>query len=91
MGRVEGVYVALMCCVLVVADSWNQVLEAEWRQWKGQHRKGYWSGREERERRSVWLANREFVNNHNVNWQQEHGYSLSLNQFADLVSIETVS
>ena len=84
----KAVCVVVLCCQLVVAVSLASEqlqLGEEWKQWKGQHKKAYRTGREDRKRHSVWLANREFVSNHNSNWE-EHGYSLSLNQFADLVS-----
>ena len=82
----ERVCVVLLCCQLVLAAasvSPDQLAE-EWRQWKMVHKKGYRSEREEGERYAVWLANREFIMNHNT-MQKEHGYSLSLNHFADLV------
>ena len=84
----KGVWAVLLCCQLVlvasaVALDQLQLVE-EWRQWKNQHKKHYRTGEEERKRNSVWLANREFVNSHNSNWEA-HGYSLSLNQLADLV------
>ena len=77
----------LLCYQLVIASvlALDQVLLVEeWLQWKNQHKKGYRTKGEERKRHSVWLANREFVSSHNSEWE-EHGYSLSLNQFADLV------
>ena len=57
----------------------------EWMLWKAEHSKSYSGGKQEAQRHSAWLANRDFVLSHNSNWQ-EHGYSLALNQFADLVS-----
>ena len=56
----------------------------EWQLWKAQHNKGYQSQREELKRHQVWLANREFVKEHNRN-AKSHGYSLALNHFGDLV------
>lgn len=58
----------------------------EWILWKTEHHKSYSGEQDEIEKHSVWMANREFVINHNANWP-EHGYSLALNQFADLVSM----
>ena len=60
----------------------------EWTLWKTKHGKSYDGAGEEGERHSVWLANREFVLSHNSNWQ-EHGFSLSLNQFVDMVRKST--
>ena len=83
----KTVCAVLLCCQLMIASvlALDQ-LHLEWLQWKNQHQKSYRSEREERKKHSVWLTNREFVSNHNSNWE-EHGYSLSLNQFADLVRI----
>lgn len=56
----------------------------EWHMWKVRHGKWYLSEREELERHSVWLANREYITNHNMKADQ-HGYTLALNHFGDLV------
>lgn len=70
---------------LAVAVEQLQFME-EWTLWKTEHQRRYSGEREELERHSVWLTNREFVLKHNAQWES-HGYSLSLNQFADLVSL----
>lgn len=80
------VTVPVLLCHLVAltaAAEGFQFVE-EWMQWKTKHQRSYSAEREELERHRVWLANREYVLTHNTNWEL-HGYTLSLNQFADLV------
>ena len=80
-----NVWLLLLSQLVAVAVAAEQLQFAEeWMLWKTQHQRSYSRGQEEVERHSVWLANREFVLTHNANWQ-EHGYTLALNQFADLV------
>lgn len=78
----------LLCCLVAVAAAQVQQLQfvEEWTLWKQRHGKSYSGEREEGERHSVWMTNRDYVLSHNSNWQ-EHGFSLSLNHFADLVRI----
>ena len=83
MRVVSAVLLCQLVVVSVAAVDQLQFVE-EWQLWKTEHGKSYSGGREERERHAVWLENREFVLSHNADWQ-EHGYSLALNQFADLV------
>ena len=56
----------------------------DWHLWKAQHGKTYWSLGEEVQRYKVWLANRDYINNHNQN-ANHHGYSLAMNHYGDLV------
>ena len=58
-------------------------MNQEWRSWKEQHEKIYTDQVEEGVRRSTWLENKRLVEEHNKN--ESHGYTLSLNHFADLV------
>lgn len=77
--------VGLLSCLfsLALAKGSYQFVE-EWRLWKSEHNRWYSSEKEELERHSVWLANREYVLMHNVN-KEVYGFSLSLNRFADMV------
>lgn len=57
----------------------------EWRAWKGFHSKSYASEVEELERHLVWLSNKEYINQHNLN-SDLFGFTLALNDFGDMVS-----
>ena len=70
--------------VAVASSSSSLDITEEWHSWKAQHRKSYGSQGEELERHLVWLSNREYINAHNENADQ-HGYTLALNHFGDLV------
>ena len=45
------------------------------------------SKQEELERHIIWLSNKKYIEEHNAN-TDKFGYTLSLNQFGDLVSPE---
>ena len=64
-------------------------MEREWQLWKTEHGKSYESQREELERHLVWLSNREYINAHNEN-KAKFGFTLSMNQFGDRVSIASI-
>lgn len=57
----------------------------EWSLWKNQHAKTYESDRDELERHLVWLSNKEYIDQHNVN-ADLFGFTLAMNHFGDLVS-----
>ena len=60
----------------------------EWQLWKSDHGKKYDSQREELDRHLVWLSNREYIQQHNVNAKAGvFGYTLALNRFADMVKL----
>ncbi len=60
----------------------------EWQLWKTKHTKYYDSDREELERHLVWLSNREYIQQHNVNYRAGVlGFKLALNKFADMVTL----
>ena len=60
-------------------------LRAEWLAWKELHGRKYDSLREETKRSYVWLDNKKFIEEHNMEVEQ-HGYSLGMNHFGDMVS-----
>ena len=41
---------------------------------------------EELQRHYVWLDNKKYIEQHNMNEAEEKGFTLAMNQFADLVS-----
>ena len=57
----------------------------EWGLWKSQHAKEYVSDLEELERHSVWLSNKEYIDQHNAN-AELFGFTLAMNHLGDLVS-----
>ena len=58
----------------------------EWHLWKNAHGKNYDSYHEELEKHMVWLANRAYVEHHNINARTGfYSYEVKLNHFADLV------
>lgn len=56
----------------------------EWNLWKGEHEKSYGSQLEELERHLVWLSNKKYIEQHNVN-AHVLGFTLKMNHFGDLV------
>lgn len=62
-----------------------EVYKSQWNMWKTERGKSYDSTREEILRYSVWLDNMQYIEQHNQNAEQ-HGYSLKMNSFGDLVS-----
>ena len=58
----------------------------EWSNWKVENERGYVNDKEELFRRDVWLANKMYIEQHNLKKAQQSGYHLAMNQFGDLVS-----
>mmetsp|Transcript_18498 Transcript_18498/g.16097 ORF Transcript_18498/g.16097 Transcript_18498/m.16097 type:complete len:341 (+) Transcript_18498:43-1065(+) len=55
-----------------------------WSSWKLQYGKGYASSAEDSMRKEVFKANVEKINYHNMYLQEELGFEMGINQFADL-------
>ena len=62
----------------------------EWTLWKKEHGKDYSTDEDEQEKFAVWLENKDYIKSHNLK-QDSLGFTLSLNQFADMVSITCCS
>lgn len=60
--------------------------DADWLQWKRLHEKSYDDDLSELERYVTWISNRALIESHNT-LGKEFGYTLALNQFADMVSV----
>ena len=60
-------------------------LSEEWNHWKQYHRKKYDSENTEIERKAIWLANKNYIDEHNSK-ADDLGYTLAMNMFGDLVS-----
>ncbi|KAF0309596.1 Cathepsin L [Amphibalanus amphitrite] len=70
-------------------DLGSQEMFSEWNDFKQAHDKKYETEEEEDLRFYIFQANRRLVDSHNEAFQRgEHGFSLELNQFADLLPSE---
>ena len=56
----------------------------EWQLWKYSHEREYKNDREDLERHLVWLSNREYIQQHNANFET-FGFTLALNHLGDMV------
>ena len=61
--------------------------DASWLQWKRHHEKSYDDDLTELERYVTWVSNRALVESHNT-LGKEFGYTLAVNQFADMVRLK---
>ena len=77
-------YVA--CCLSKSIPPTSSQFPEQWQAWKSVHGKNYTSQLEELDRHLVWLSNKKYIESHNV-FSHVFGYTLKLNQFADMVSI----
>ena len=77
---------SILLATTVSIPSTSLDITPEWNSWKTQHGKIYPSLMEEQDRHRIWLSNKEFIEEHNMN-ADYHGYSLTLNHFGDLVCI----
>ena len=76
------IYVLLV--TVVISTSGAVPIETQWSQWKKQYAKTYLNGKDEFQRKLTWSQNAKFIEDFN---QEEHSYSLALNQLSDLVSL----
>ena len=83
-------YQFLSLCLFVMRfgeaerGGFNGELLEEWELWKTQHGKSYAHKVEELERHLIWVSNRKYIEEHNVN-ADLLGYTLAMNHFGDLV------
>lgn len=77
--------IAVSSLTLSYASTPVYQLSHEWHLWKSKHKRTYSTSAEELERHLIWLANRKYIDGHNAN-THVFGYSLSMNQFGDMVS-----
>ena len=76
-----------MLLLIVVLSTCSALpIEVQWENWKKQHAKVYLNGKEEFQKKVTWAKNAKFVEDFN---QEEHTYSLDMNHFADMVSINS--
>ena len=79
--KAVAVVVLLSCVLAVYGFEWQK----EWDLWKAEYGKKYECDEMELSRRNIWAANKVFVDTHNAN-SALHGYTVKMNEFADLVS-----
>lgn len=79
----------LLLCAITAVLGTTSPLHEQWRLWKERHGKVYADQVSENARLVTWQKNRELVAGHNQD-STKHGYTLALNQFADLVSCQSV-
>jgi len=72
-------------CRPVERPEFDSNLRAEWLTRKEVHSREYDSVKEETKRSYMWLDNKKFIEEHNLEAEQ-HGYSLNMNHFGDMVS-----
>ena len=77
--------IAVSLLTLCYASAPVYQLSQEWHLWKAKHRRTYTTSTEELERHLIWVANKKYIDGHNAN-KDVFGYSLSMNQFGDMVS-----
>ena len=80
-------WLLVLCAITAAAAVLGHALprHEEWHQWKERHGKVYADEASESARRSTWHENYKLVERHNKD-ASNHGFTLALNQFADLVS-----
>ena len=78
------ILVALLCTI-AVTSAFDYT--AEWMLWKKESGEEYETEKIELARHMIWEANKNYVDNHNKN-KDKYGYSLEMNQFADMDSAE---
>ena len=78
---------ALFCCWSAALSSlpMSYQFPEQWQLWKTEHGKNYSSQLEDLDRHVVWLSNKKYIESHN-SFSHVFGYTLALNQFADMVS-----
>ena len=88
----SSLYLKLFASLLVLAAvsskpmEYDSILKWEWETWKETHGKRYSYEEEEMKRSQIWLQNKRFIENHNMNGEAT-SYTLAMNEFGDLVYI----
>lgn len=81
--------ICLATAVFATAAASPVRLSEEWHLWKSEHGKSYEDEVEELERHSIWLSNKEYIEQHNTR-SDVFGYTLKMNKFGDLSNKEFV-
>ena len=78
-------FVVLALVAAAAAFQYN----TEWELWKREHGRDYASDEEELRRHMIWESHKQYVDQHNA-FAEKFGFTLAMNQFADLESSEFV-
>ncbi|ESO83555.1 hypothetical protein LOTGIDRAFT_133240 [Lottia gigantea] len=81
----------VILCLSLVSSTWclTPELNEEWEQFKADYVRDYKSDLEERERREIWEANYDYINEHNkLADSGHHTFWLGVNKFADMTNEE---
>ena len=66
-----------------------QDIDEEWESWKSKHNKVYENENEDKNRLKIFMENKHQIDQHNILYhQQKRNYSLTMNQFGDLLQHE---
>jgi len=69
--------------------AYQEVIDEEWESWKLEHNKVYKNEHEEKFRLKIFMENKHQIAQHNILYhQQKRNYSLTMNQFGDLLQHE---
>ena len=68
--------------LLFVGVVFARQLDEKWHSWKSAHETFYAHPNEEDARRQIWMENSARIQEHNA---ENHNFTLSLNQFSDMV------
>ena len=83
-------FICLAAVVFATTTARPERFSEEWHLWKSEHEKSYKDEMEELERHSIWLSNKEYIEQHNIR-SDVFGYTLKMNMFGDLVSSVVLS
>lgn len=76
-------------CLIYVANCYNNVYAAKWKNFKLQHGKVYKDSSEDLQRMKIWIRNRKIVKEHNELFRQRKvSYSKEINKFSDMTKAE---
>ena len=79
-----------LCLLLVAMATFSEgtiEFPKEWLSWKSEHGKSYESELEELGKHVTWMANKKFIDIHNL-YKEKFGFTLAMNHFGDLVSYD---
>lgn len=75
---------ALFAVVIAVVSAFEH--QAQFDSWKQEHGKRYESSDIELHRQLIWESNKNYVDNHNKYAARRFGFTVEMNEFADMVS-----
>ncbi|XP_030372115.1 cathepsin L1-like [Scaptodrosophila lebanonensis] len=82
-------FYALVLVACVWAELDDELLNAEWKSFKFEHKKSYWDETEELRRLKIFQKNRLIIAEHNARWAAgKETYEMGINKFSDMTSEE---